>query len=68
MNHPYAVTAEELAKDLSSSPQGLSSQEVQARLERYGPNRLAEKKKKTLMARFAAQFKEIGRASCRERV
>ena len=41
MNHPYAVTAEELAKDLSSSPQGLSSQEVQARLERYGPNRLA---------------------------
>ena len=61
MNHPYAVTAEELAKDLSSSPQGLSSQEVQARLERYGPNRLAEKKKKTLMA-------QIGRASCRERV
>ena len=49
MNHPYAVTAEELAKDLSSSPQGLSSQEVQARLERYGPNRLAEKKNKTLM-------------------
>ena len=59
MNHPYAVTAEELAKDLSSSPQGLSSQEVQARLERYGPNRLAEKKKKTLMARFAAQFKDV---------
>ncbi len=59
MNHPYAMPPEELAQALSSSPRGLSAQEAQKRLEQHGPNRLAEKKKKSLASRFAAQFKDV---------
>ena len=59
MNHPYSLTPEELAKELSSSPRGLSGPEARERLTKYGPNRLAEKKKKSLASRFAAQFKDV---------
>ena len=43
----------ELASD---ETQGLSSDAVSLRLEKYGKNRLKEKKKKTNMQRFAVQF------------
>ena len=38
---------------------GLSSAEAAARLERDGKNELAQKKKKTLVARFLEQFKDV---------
>ncbi len=38
---------------------GLSSQEVENREQRYGKNRLAEKKKKTLIERLLEQFSDV---------
>ncbi len=58
-HHPHALSPEDLAQKLSSSLRGLSSREAETRLEQYGPNRLAEKKKKSLLSRFAAQFKDV---------
>jgi Mg2+-importing ATPase len=40
------VSNDEVLASLKTSPQGLSSQEVARRLETYGPNELAEKKKR----------------------
>ncbi|MGB8951442.1 MAG: calcium-transporting P-type ATPase, PMR1-type [Candidatus Aminicenantales bacterium] len=45
--------ARQLATDLSS---GLSSQEVQARLAKYGPNQLLEKKGRSPLSIFLEQF------------
>ena len=39
--------------------QGLTSDEVEALRARYGANKLEEKKKKTLLGRFFAQFKDV---------
>ena len=41
---------------VTGQKQGLSAQEARARLEKYGPNRLAEGKKKSLIRRF---FEEL---------
>ena len=45
----------ELASD---ETQGLSTDDVSQRLEKYGKNKLKEKKKKTNLQRFADQFKD----------
>lgn len=50
---------EALEQLLSDEHSGLSSTEVLARQEKYGPNKLREKKKKTLVQRFLAQFKDV---------
>jgi len=46
-------------EDLGSSMQGLSSEEARRRLDRYGPNALQEKKKKTLLMMLGDQFKDF---------
>ena len=46
---------DELATD---ETQGLSTDAVSQRLEKYGKNKLKEKKKKTNIQRFADQFKD----------
>ena len=46
----------ELMKKLKSSPEGLSSQEAQKRLEQYGPNKLEEKRESPLML-FLSYFR-----------
>ena len=56
----HAETKEAVLSELDSrEAAGLSGEEVRERLERYGPNRLKEKKKKTIAARFFEQFKDV---------
>ena len=47
-------SAKELNVDVRS---GLSESEVQARMQKYGPNRLSERKKRTVLQRFLSQLK-----------
>ncbi|SHN76281.1 cation-translocating P-type ATPase [Desulfitobacterium chlororespirans] len=56
----FAKSQEETLKELNVNPvTGLSSQEVQARLEQYGTNKLKGKPKKSLIALFFAQLKDM---------
>ncbi len=56
----HTLAAEEVLKALESNDSvGLTSEESQKRLEKYGRNELAEGKKKTLLQRFIAQFEDI---------
>ena len=51
---------ETIVKELeSNSETGLTSTQVQERLERFGKNKLKEKKKKSLARRFFEQFKDV---------
>ena len=57
---PYDIPREALLQELSVSMDvGLSQQEAQSRLEKYGANKLAEKKKKTNLRRFLEQFQDV---------
>jgi H+-transporting ATPase len=49
------LTIDELYESLNSSPAGLSSEETQARFERYGPNELIERKVNPIL-RFLRYF------------
>ena len=53
---PYLTSPEETLKQLNASTEGLSTQEAAQRLEKHGPNKLAEGKKTTLMQRFLSQL------------
>jgi magnesium-transporting ATPase (P-type) len=44
---------------VTNSEQGLSSSEASARLQKYGPNRLPEGRKRGPLARFFAQFNNV---------
>ncbi len=44
---------------LESSDKGLSSDEVQVRIQQYGTNELSESKKKSIAGIFLAQFKDV---------
>ena len=48
----YLSSFEDVLKEQSSSPDGLSSQEAAKRLEKYGKNKLKEGKKVPLWKRF----------------
>ena len=49
----YSLTPDEIAKRLGVDPAaGLSSAEAGRRLQEYGPNRLAAKKKESLLHAF----------------
>lgn len=55
----YTNTREEVLAALQTDmTTGLSASEAAARLEKYGPNRLRGKKKKSNLERFIAQFKD----------
>ena len=43
----------------STRPKGLSAAEAQQRLQKYGPNRLAEKKKKSGLQSFLEQYQDL---------
>lgn len=56
----HSTKKEELMIHLNTSEQeGISTDEAQKRLAEYGENRLKAKKKKTMLQRFIAQFKDI---------
>ena len=55
----YASSAESVLSELHSSTEGLSKTEVEKRLAEYGKNELAEGKKKSLLMKFAEQFKDF---------
>jgi Ca2+-transporting ATPase len=56
----FRMSTEEVVKELNSSVEnGLTTAEANARLEKNGKNELKEKKKKSLLLRFLAQFKDL---------
>jgi Ca2+-transporting ATPase len=62
MSKPKSWHAEEIdqvTRDLSVTREGLTSQEVQERLKKYGYNELQEKKKRTALHMFLDEFKDI---------
>ena len=48
----YELSAEEVLQQQNSTPEGLSAQEAAKRLSQYGPNKLKEAEKATLLERF----------------
>ena len=56
----HAMTQAEVVKRLATNPEkGLNLSETAARLQKYGPNRLPEGRKRGPFARFFAQFNNI---------
>jgi len=56
----YTLSPEEAGKQLQVDPlKGLSSDEAKSRLQKYGPNRLAEKKKKSGLQAFLGQYQDL---------
>ncbi|MFM8341827.1 MAG: magnesium-translocating P-type ATPase [Methylomonas sp.] len=53
----WSLSAQQHFQKLSSSQQGLSSDEAQSRLKQYGPNQLNHKKPNTVLRLLLAQFK-----------
>jgi P-type Mg2+ transporter len=58
MNLPpfWSIHSAEALQQLQSTPKGLTSQQVKARLKQYGPNLLKPKKKSTELTLLLAQF------------
>ena len=50
---------EEILKQYSTQKEGLSSTEANARLEKYGPNKLKEQKKNSPLKLFLSQFLDV---------
>ena len=58
MSELYQRTQDDILTELESSASGLSEEQVEERLERYGENKLAEAKKTTVLQRFFQQLKD----------
>ncbi|OQP59778.1 calcium-translocating P-type ATPase, PMCA-type [Niastella populi] len=55
----HTSTFEAVLKELQSSKNGLTTDEVAQRMQQYGPNQLQEKKKKPVWLLFVMQFKDV---------
>lgn len=55
----YNTPVEEVYKTLSSTENGLTSNEAEKRLQQNGKNQLASKKKKSVFVKFIEQFKDV---------
>lgn len=56
----FSKSTEDVLKELNTDPKlGLSSEEAKKRLEKYGENKLAGKKQKTLIQLFFSQLNDI---------
>ena len=58
-NNYYNKKVEELYKELNTSISGLTEEEASKRLEKYGENKLAERKKKSNFVIFLNQFNDL---------
>jgi len=58
MKKTYTQSINEVLHDLDAGAEGLTSAQAQARLEKYGPNKLKEGEKPTLLQRFLTQLKD----------
>ena len=58
MKQTYIQSVDEVLHDLNATAEGLSSAQAQERLAKYGPNKLKEGEKPTLLQRFLAQLKD----------
>ena len=58
MKKSYTQSAEEVLQDLGVGPEGLTTAQAQERLAKYGPNKLKEAEKPTLLQRFLEQLKD----------
>ncbi len=57
---PHNLKREDVLNELSSdSEKGLTAAKAEELLRKYGPNKLNEKKKKTMVQRFFDQFKDV---------
>jgi Ca2+-transporting ATPase len=55
----HAIEVEEVLKALNTSENGLTQEEVQKRLQEYGPNELKKEKRKSPIMLFLEQFADI---------
>ena len=56
----YKKTIEEITKELNVDPKiGLTSKDLEERLNKYGKNKLQEKKRKSLFMLFISQLKDV---------
>ena len=58
MKKTYTQSVEEVLQDLGVGEQGLTTAQAQERLAKYGPNKLKEAEKPTLLQRFIEQLKD----------
>ena len=58
MNNDYNRSPQEVLEELGSCPTGLTEQQAAERLAKYGPNKLKEAEKPTLLQRFLTQLKD----------
>ena len=58
MKKTYAQSAEEVLRNLGVGSEGLTSAQARERLAEYGPNKLKEAEKPTLLQRFIQQLKD----------
>lgn len=55
----YRLSAQQVIGKLDASMEGLTSEQARVRLDAHGPNKLAEGKKKSVIAVFLSQFKDL---------
>lgn len=55
----FTMSADDVISSLGSSRKGLTNEEAEKRLQEYGHNKLEEKKKKSIVAKFIDQFKNL---------
>ncbi len=56
---PFAASAQQVLAGLAATPDGLNAQEVAARVDRWGPNRLPEPGRESLVRRVAKHFDDV---------
>ena len=52
----FTQSESEILTEFHTSPEGLSDEQAKKNLEKYGPNKLAEEKKKSLFAKFILSY------------